>query len=140
MVKNAKSVKEVLEARDSYVEFCKEFAPTASLSYMCYTTNTVDKFYLAENDYYDEINPKVQNYVTLYSNAILDSPFRTELEKELSPMLFKLFEVQRKAMSPEIIEEMVEENKLVTEYSNLMAGMTFEFKGETMSGSVMMKK
>lgn len=131
-VKNAKSVKEVLEAREQANEFQREFTTATSLSYMRYSINTVDEFYLAEKDYYDEITPKVQNYLTEYSNAMLDSPFRAELEKELSPLLFKLFEVQRKAMSPDIIDEMVEENKLVTEYSNLMAGLTFDFKGESM--------
>ena len=32
-------------------------------------------------------------------------------------------------MSPEIIDEMVEENRLTTEYSKLMSGMTFDFRG-----------
>ena len=124
-VKNATSVKEVLDAREKYVEFDKEFNTAASLSYMRYTINTVDEYYLGEQDYYDEITPVVQNYMVEYANAMLDSPFRAELEKELSPLVFKSFEVQRKSMSPEIIDEMVEENRLVTEYSKLMAGLTF---------------
>lgn len=138
-VKNATSVQEVLKARDLYDEFQKEFVTAASLSYMRYTINTVDEFYLAEKDYYDEITPKVQNYMTDYANAMLDSPFRADLEKELSPLVFKSYEVQRKAMSPDIIEEMVEENKLITEYSNLMAALTFEFRGETMPLTILRK-
>lgn len=138
-VKNAASAKEVLEARDRFVEFQKEFITASSLSYMRYTINTVDEFYLAEKDYYDEITPKVQNYMTEYANAILDSPFRAELEKELSPVVFRFFEVQRKAMSPLIIDEMVEENKLVTEYSKLMAGLSFEFRGEKMPLTMLRK-
>lgn len=138
-VKNAKSVQEILEARDQAVEFQKEFITASSLSYMRYTIDTVDEFYLGEKDYYDEVTPKVQNYVTEYANVMLDSPFRAELEKELSPLLFKLFEVQRKAMSPEIIEEMVEENKLVTEYSKLMAGLSFDFRGESMPLTMLRK-
>ena len=35
-------------------------------------------------------------------------------------------------MSSEIIPDMIEENKLVSEYSQLMAGMEFEFRGEKM--------
>jgi len=121
------------------VELVKEFETTESLSYMRYTINTVDEFYLAEKDYYDEITPEVQNYILDYSNAMLESPFRPELEKELSPLLFKFYEVQKKAMSPEIIEEMVEENRLITEYSKLMAGLTFEFKGDTMPLTLLRK-
>lgn len=138
-IKNAKSVEEILKERDQAVELEKEFFTALSLSYMRYTINTVDEFYLGEKDYYDEVLPKVQNYMTEYANAMLDSPFRAELEKELSPLLFRFFEVQRKAMSPEIIEEMVEENKLVTEYSKLMAGLTFEFRGESMPLTMLRK-
>lgn len=35
-------------------------------------------------------------------------------------------------MSKEIVEDMIEENKLISEYSKLMAGMEFEFRGEKM--------
>ena len=42
-------------------------------------------------------------------------------------------------MSPEIVEDMVEENKLVREYSDLMSGMEFTFRGETMPRAMLMK-
>ena len=74
-----------------------------------------------------------------YASALLDSPFRQELEKELSPVLFQSMEVQRKSMSRDIVPDMVEENKLVSEYSKLMAGMEFEFRGETMPRAMLMK-
>lgn len=131
-VKNAKSVEEILEAREKYVKIYNDFITALSLSYMRYTLNTTDEFYLAEKAYYDEATPEFQNILQEYAVALLESPFRAELEKELSPLLFKLFEVQKKAMSPDIIEEMIEENRIVTEYSNLMSKLTFQFRGETM--------
>ena len=131
-VKNAKSVKEVLEAREKAIKLMRDVKTAISLSYMRYTINTSDAFYLAEKDYYDEVTPQIQNHFMEYSNAMLDSPFRAELEKELSPLLFKSFEIQRKAMSPEIISEMIEENRLITEYSNLMSSLTIPFRGETL--------
>ena len=36
-------------------------------------------------------------------------------------------------MSPAIVDDLVEENKLTSEYSKLMAGMEFEFRGEKLS-------
>ena len=131
-VKNAKSVQEVLEAREKAIKLMRDVKTAISLSYMRYTINTSDAFYLAEKDYYDEVTPQIQNHFMEYSNAMLDSPFRAELEKELSPLLFKSFEIQRKAMSPEIISEMIEENRLITEYSNLMSSLTIPFRGETL--------
>ena len=48
-------------------------------------------------------------------------------------------EVSRKSMSEAVIEDMVEENKLVRRYSDLMSGMEFVFRGETMPRSSLMK-
>ena len=42
-------------------------------------------------------------------------------------------------MSPEIIEDMVEENKLISQYSKMMAAMEFEFRGEKLPRSMLMK-
>ena len=120
-IRNAKSVEEILAAREDYLKMNLEFYTNAGLANMRYTINTVDEFYVAENEYYDEITPAAQNYTVEYASALLDSPFRAELEKALSPVLFQSMEVSRKAMSPAIIEDMVEENKLVREYSNLMS-------------------
>ena len=138
-IRNAKSADEILAAREDCNALRLEYQTAASLSYMRYSINTVDEFYVAEKEYYDEIGPSAQNYMIEYASALLDSPFRAELEKALSPVLFKSLEVERKSMSPEIIEDMVEENKLVSEYSQLMAGMEFEFRGEKMPRTLLAK-
>ena len=138
-IRGARSVEEILAAREDYLKMELEFATNASLASMRYTINTVDPFYVAENEYYDEIGPTVGNYSVEYASALLDSPFRRELEEALSPVLFQSMEVQRKSMSNEIIEDMVEENKLVREYSDLMAGMEFEWKGEKLPRAMLMK-
>ena len=138
-IRGARSVEEILAAREDYLKMELEFATNASLASMRYTINTVDPFYVAENEYYDEIGPTVGNYSVEYASALLDSPFRKELEEALSPVLFQSMEVQRKSMSNEIIEDMVEENKLVREYSDLMAAMEFEWKGEKLPRAMLMK-
>ena len=138
-IRSAKSADEILVAREDCNALRLEYQTAASLSYMRYSINTVDEFYVAEKEYYDEVGPSAQNYMIEYASALLDSPFRAELEKALSPVLFKSLEVERKSMSPEIIEDMVEENKLVSEYSQLMAGMEFEFRGEKMPRTLLAK-
>ena len=129
-VKAAQSVEEILAARAEYLSLTTEYATAQSLSYMRYTINTVDPFYLAEKDYYDEIGPEIENLDLQYASAVLDSPFRAALEQALSPILLRSMELQRRSMSPAIVDDMVEENKLVSEYAQLMAGMLFPFRGE----------
>ena len=138
-IRNAESADEVLAAREAYLKINCEYYTNVGLANMRYTLNTVDPFYIAENEYYDEIGPAVENYKVEYAAALLDSPFRQELEERLSPVLFQSMEVARKAMSAEIVEDMVEENKLVREYSDLMSGMEFTFRGETMPRAMLMK-
>ena len=136
-VKGAKSTDEALKAREEYVALSREFLTAATVAEMRYTLNTVDSFYLAEKDYYDEITPKVRSFQLEYAAAMLESPLRKELEKALSPLLFTFYEVQVKSMSPLIVDDMIEENRLVTEYSQLMAGMTFDFAGKSMPLSML---
>lgn len=138
-IKNAGSVGEVLEAREKILKAVEEFNTAQSLAHMRYTLNTADEFYLREMEYYDEVSPKFENYLYMYTSVMLKSPFRAELEKELSPVLFRHFEVATKAMSPDIIEDMAEENRLTTEYSKLMSGMTFDFRGESIPLSMLRK-
>ena len=138
-IRNAGSVEEILTAREDYLKAYLEFYTNASLANMRYTLNVTDPFYSAENEYYDEIGPTLSALSVQYASALLDSPFRPELEKALSPLLFRSMEVSRKSMSPEIVEDMVEENKLVREYSDLMSAMEFDWHGEKLPRATLMK-
>jgi M3 family oligoendopeptidase len=140
-VKEASSADDVLAARNRYVDLEVRYQTAASLSYMRYTINTVDEYYLGEKDYYDEIGPKVQNLMLDYAKAMLETPFRIELEESgaIIPLVFRSFELEIKSICPEIVEDMIEENKVVSEYSKLMAGMEFPFRGELLPRPMLMK-
>ena len=140
-VKGAASAQEVMAARNRCNDLYIRLETAQALSYMRYSINTADEFYLAEKDYYDEIGPQAQNYLLEYTRAMLETPFRKALEEsgEIIPLVFRSFEVELKSMSPEIIEDMVEENKLISQYSKMMAAMEFEFRGEKLPRSMLMK-
>ena len=124
-IAQAKEADDILRAREDYLALMLDYRTNSALAYMRYSINTVDDFYVAENAYYDEIGPLVQHAGVQYAAALLDSPFRAELEEKLSPLLFQAMEVERKAMSESIIDDMVEENKLIRSYSDLMSGLEF---------------
>jgi len=137
-INNASTVDDVLEARKRYNKLSEEYSTATALSYMRYTINTVDEFYLKEKDYYDEISPKAANLDLAYNTAFMNSKFLPQLKEILNPLLFRSLENSMKSMSPAIVEDMIEENKLVSEYSKLMADMEFVFRGETMSRAQLM--
>ncbi len=138
-VEKAQTVQELLEARQDYLKLDLELTTSQSLAYMRYSIHTGDPFYVAENDYYDEAGPALYELETRFAAALLDSPLRPELEKELDPLLFRYMEVRRKAMAPEIVEDRAEENRLISEYSKLMASMEFEFRGEKLPRAMLGK-
>ena len=140
-VKNAASASDVLAARDRCNALSVRWQTAEALSYMRYSINTADEFYLAEKDYYDEVGPIAQNEMLVYTKAMLETPFRKELEDSgaIIPLVFRSFEVELKSMSPEIVEDMVEENRLVSRYSQMMAAMEFDFRGEKLPRPMLMK-
>jgi len=140
-VKHAASAREVLEARKRYNALAVRLETAQALSYMRYSINTADEFYLAEKDYYDETGPQAQSLMQDYTRAMVQSPYRQELEESgaLLPLMYRSFAVDLKSMAPCIIQEMVEENRLVSKYSQLMAGMEFEFRGEKLPRPMLMK-
>lgn len=129
---NAKSAEEIVIIDKKMSDITCEYSTEASLAYCRFTLNTKDEFYSTEMDYYNEIDPMVQNMCTEYGNFLLDSPYRKELEKLINPRIFKQYEISRKAFDEKIIPELQEENSLSMQYSKLMSEMQFEFMGESM--------
>ncbi|WP_223068506.1 M3 family oligoendopeptidase [Paenibacillus caui] len=121
------------EQRASFAQINKlrsEFDTMQQLVSVRHSIDTTDAFYKAEQDYMDEIGPVIQEYITEYYKAIVNSKYRAELEQEWGTQLFQLAEVSLRTFSPEIIEDLQLENKLSTEYSQLIASAKIPFEGE----------
>ena len=60
---------------------------------MRYTVfNTADEFYVKEIEYYDEGGAKIHNYIFGSAVALLETPFRVELEERaFTSPLFKRY-------------------------------------------------
>ena len=129
-IENAGSAAGQAAAYREYDEYGKGLATAFTLAHIRHTIDTRDEFYDAENDYIDEISPEVQELGRRIDLALLASPFRAELEKELGELLFKNLEISVRAMSPDIMELMQEENRLASEYNKLYASAMVEWQGE----------
>ncbi|MEO3947733.1 M3 family oligoendopeptidase [Gorillibacterium sp. CAU 1737] len=107
-----------------------ELDTMATLASVRHSINTEDEFYKAEQDYFDETGPILEEYVTNYYRALVNSKFRGELEKQLGTQLFQIADISLRTFHPDVIEELQTENKLSTEYSKLIATARIEFEGE----------
>lgn len=101
-----------------------------TLCHIRYDVNTEDKFYEAEQEYFDQTQPLFQELVVKYYKAILESKFRKELEGKWGKHLFNIAEMELKTFKPEIIEDLQEENKLCSDHTKLIASAKIMFDGE----------
>ena len=108
-----------------------------NLVYIRHSIDTQDEFYAKEQDFLDENMPLYQNIVVKFYNELVNSKFRPQLEEVWGKQLFTLAELQLKTFSEEIIEDLIRENKLVTEYDKLIASAKIDFEGETRNLSQM---
>ena len=131
-MKAAPNVAGQIAAYDAYEKKMQTAGTMQQIAYIRHTINTKDEFYNAENDYMDEIGPKLQELTHRVNTALLESPYRAELEKHYGALMFKNLEIAARSFSPAIVELMQEENKLVSEYQNLYASATVDFDGKTM--------
>lgn len=131
--KAASSVETQSEAIDKLNKIRNTYSTMANIVYIRASIDTNDEFYQKERDYFDEIDPVVEELVFNYYTELVKSPFRAQLEEKWGTQLFALAENQLKGFSPEVIELMQQENKLTSEYSKLVASAQIEFDGKTLT-------
>lgn len=111
-------------------ELRNEFESMASLVSIRHTIDTTDEFYEKENDFIDEASPIYQGIISQYYAALINSKYKEELKDKWGEQLFTIAELQLKTFSPEIIEDLKQENKLSSQYSKLIASAKINFEGE----------
>ena len=131
-IAQAKNSDEIIEIIKEYDKISGEFSTQLNIAYIRNTIDTRDEFYDAEKTYFDEFLPEYQEKEQLFMKALFDCPYREELEKTISPVVFKNIELQLKGFDPKIIPLMQKENKLTSEYVKLNATATVEMDGKTL--------
>lgn len=94
-----------------------------------HTCNTADVFYEQENDFFDENSPLFEELEAEYYRALVAAPQRQALEAHYGRHLFDLAELRLKTFSPEIIDELQQENRLSSEFVKLKASARILFDG-----------
>lgn len=113
----------------------RNFFTMKSLSGIRFSINTKDKFYADENDYFDKYWPYYRELnVNLYK-VLLNSKFLPQLKEEYGEQFFRIAENSLKSFNPIIMEDLQEENRLVTEENKIKstAQIWFDGKNRTLS-------
>ena len=120
------------QARAVFMEeqvFSTHINSMAQLAMIRYSINTKDEFYKAEQAWWDETIPQLEEYSQQWTLALLGSAFRKDFEAEFGDLLFRNAEISLRCFKPELIPLMQEENKLTNEYETLIASAQIPFEG-----------
>ncbi len=125
---------ETFEVQDKMMseinEYRSEFETMRQLVQIRHTIDTMDEFYKKEKDFFNEVGPAYKGLITNYYKALTQSKFRPQLEGKWGKQLFQLADSELKTFSPEIMKELQEENKLVSDYVNLLAAAKISYDGK----------
>lgn len=102
----------------------------SSIANIRHTINTEDKFYDDENEYWDEVSPLYQELDSQFYEVMVNLSNKHQLIEEFGEQFFKLMENSLKTFSPDIIEDLQEENKETSKYVKLLASAKILFDGK----------
>ncbi|MBQ9412533.1 MAG: M3 family oligoendopeptidase [Oscillospiraceae bacterium] len=128
----AQSAQEQIDAIDGLQKLMGNVGTLRTIAEIRHTIDTRDAFYDRENDFYDELGPKLEELGQRVNQAILDSPYREALGEHYGKLLLTNIEISARSFKPEMVELMQRENKLTSEYQKLYASAVVEFEGQKM--------
>jgi len=130
VLKNAVTADEQINAVNQINMTRRHYDTMALLCYVRSALNTNDAYYEKEQTFFDENNPTYSSFEHRFETELLNSKFRNELEKKYGSQLFALLASKQKTFKPEIISDLKDENRLITEYRKLTARAKIEFDGK----------
>ena len=126
----AKSAAGQLEEFRAYEARLMELETMLGLGQLRYFLNTADGFYKDEMAYIGSVSPELELAEKAVSEALLASPFRSELEAELGDHFFKTIAVNCANINEASAKLMAEEQELSQRYETLASQGTVTFEGK----------
>lgn len=127
---DADSAEKQSEVLNDAIALINNFETMSTLVSIRHSIDTNDTFYEQEQNYMDKSRPIINGFLVEYYKALINSKFRPQLEEKFGKQLFTIAEMSIKTFSDEIIEDMQQENMLVSQYNKLVASAKIEFDGE----------
>lgn len=95
--------------------------------------DTRDAYYEGEVAFYNRELPKYRHLGQEWTQALLQSPFRTQLEEKYGGVPLLNAEIRSRTFKPELVEDLQKENELVSQYGKLIASAQIEFDGKVLT-------
>ncbi len=124
---------ELKEALFAFDEKSMDFSTDATIATIRHTLDTTDAFYEKENEYIDTTFPTIVPHFLAVNDALRNSPFSADFEREYGRQFFAKMELEEKSFCEANIPLMQQEAKLCNEYQKIMAAAEIPFDGKTLN-------
>lgn len=128
LIKKDENVDAVKAAVEAIQKVKRDINTNQELAMIRNSIDTNDEFYEKEMEFWNEQGPVINEWITEYYRATLDSQFLKDIEDIFPQTLVKMAQNSLKTFSPEIIPLLQQENKLTTKYSKLVASAEIPYK------------
>ncbi|MCQ2776288.1 MAG: M3 family oligoendopeptidase [Bacilli bacterium] len=128
-LKKANDAKTAASIVRRYNKYMEKLSTDTSVIYVLYSLNTDNMKYVKAQNTVDEVMPNISNYINQFQGLLLKAPYRSELEKIFGSYLFQKYEIDAKCFDQKIIPDLIEENKLVSQYDGILGSAQIEFRG-----------
>lgn len=127
---SARTASLVIKHWNKYME---ELSTQMSVIYVLYSCNTQNVAYKRAQDRCDELSPIISNYSNKFEKILVKAKYRKDLEAMYGKYLFKMYDNALKSFDEKIMSDLVEENKLVSKYDEVLGSAQVDFRGETLN-------
>lgn len=138
-MEKAKSADDAENAIRGFSAFESSFTTQVNLAHVRHTIDTADRFYEKEQQFFDKAMPMAMPWLLAWYKALLNSPFRENIGKRFGSQYLLLAKKEMNSMSPKLMTDMIQENKLANEYQKLLASCSVDFHGERLNLSGLRK-
>ncbi|TCO69350.1 M3 family oligoendopeptidase [Marinisporobacter balticus] len=105
------------------------FESMEQIAYIRHTIDTKDPIYEEEQNFFDQNRPSYDGLISKYYQGLIASKFKEGLKEKLGEQLFSIAALTIKTFSPEIIEDLKSENKLMSEYTKILSSAKINYQG-----------
>lgn len=132
-LQECKTIKKGLPVIRRFNRYMDDLGTDVTIISIRYSLNTQDSVYQKAQDRVDEISPMISGLVNKWNKTIVKVPFKKELDEKFGHYYFQMIESSLKAFDEKIIPELVQENKLSSEYNKVLGSAQIDFRGEKLN-------
>ena len=112
-LKTAECCDDAYEAISQINKLLRHVNTMMALCHTRHSIDTTDAYYIEESRYTDSNRPLVQGLTAQFYEVLVNHKYKSELKDLIGEHLFNLAKMKIRSFSPDILEELKEENMIV---------------------------